>query len=63
MIYEGRLPVNAHAKGKILNLNLTYINSFIFYSSANRLSNDTALLPIIAGYQLSPPENETFIFQ
>ena len=23
----------------------------------------TALLPIIAGYQLSPPENKTFIFQ
>ena len=25
--------------------------------------NSTALLPIIAGYQLSPPENKTFIFQ
>ena len=23
----------------------------------------TALLPIIAGYQLSPPKNKTFIFQ
>ena len=31
------LPVNAHAKFNILNLN--YITSFIFYSSATRLSN------------------------
>ena len=26
-------------------------------------NSTTALLPIIAGYQLSPPENKTFIFQ
>ena len=32
------VPVNAHVKVKILNLN--YINSFIFYYSTNRLSND-----------------------
>ena len=32
------LPVNAHAEANILNLN--YINSFIFYSSRTRLSND-----------------------
>ena len=27
------------------------------------INSHTALLPIIAGYQLSPPGNETFIFQ
>ena len=27
------------------------------------LKRNTALLPIIAGYQLSPPENKMFIFQ
>ena len=36
--YSGILPVNAHAEVNILNLN--YIDSFIFYSSTNRLSND-----------------------
>ena len=35
---SGFLPVNAHAEANILNLNNS--NSFIFYSSANRLSND-----------------------
>ena len=35
---SGVLPVNAHVEANILSLN--NINSFIFYSSANRLSND-----------------------
>ena len=38
MVSSGILPINAHAKVNMLNLN--YINNFIFYSSANRLSND-----------------------
>ena len=33
------VPVNAHAEANILILN--YINSFIFYSFNNRLSNNT----------------------
>ena len=38
MVYcSGFLPVNAHAEDNILNLNC--INSFILYSSTNRLSN------------------------
>ena len=28
-----------------------------------KINGHTALLPIIAGYQLSPPENKMFIFQ
>ena len=36
--HSGCLPVNAHAEVHILNLN--YIYSFIFYSSATRFSND-----------------------
>ena len=36
--YSGILPVNAHAAVNILNLNS--IDSFIFYSSTTRLSND-----------------------
>ena len=35
---SGILPVNANAEANKLNLN--YINSFIFYSSRTRLSND-----------------------
>ena len=35
---SGILPVNARAEVKKINLN--YIDSFIFYSFANRLSND-----------------------
>ena len=34
---RGFLPVNARAEDNILNLNC--INSFILYSSTNRLSN------------------------
>ena len=34
---SGFLPVNTHAEDNILNLNC--INSFILYSSTNRLSN------------------------
>ena len=33
------LKVNAHAEVNILNLN--YINSFLFYSATDRLSDDT----------------------
>ena len=33
------------------------------YTGVNWSTTTTALLPIIAGYQLSPPENKTFIFQ
>ena len=51
---SGILPINDHAKVKILNL--AYINSFIFYSSANRLSNDTqysGILPVNAHVEVN----------
>ena len=38
VVTGGILPVNAHAEANIFNLN--YINTFIFYSSSTRLSNN-----------------------
>ena len=35
---SGILPVNTHVEINIVNLN--YMNSFILYSSMNKLSND-----------------------
>ena len=39
------------------------IGSKTIYPISAHASQNTALLPIIAGYQLSPLENKTFIFQ
>ena len=42
---SGIIPVIAHAEVNILNFNL--IDSFIFYSSTNRLSNDIHVLQLL----------------
>ena len=46
-----------------LDLLLVVAHQRVSFDGGYGLQSDTALLPFIAGYQLSPSINKTFIFQ